>query len=53
MSRYNEGHAVATQERVGIETRTTWVGGNCGNDDGSVRLESEMLPRARDGCPNP
>lgn len=27
--------------------------GNCGNDDGSVRLESEMLPGARDACPNP
>lgn len=49
-----------THERVRVRIRTrprTYCGtrGNCGNDDGdgSVRLESEMLPGARDACPNP
>ena len=45
--------------RVRIRTHRIYIVGvagvgNCGNDDdGSVRLESEMLPGARDACPNP
>lgn len=42
--------------RVRIRTHRIYCRsrGNCGNDDdGSVRLESEMLPGARDACPKP